>query len=66
MKVKIKTNRGASKRFKIKSNGKVKRKKAYLKHNLRRRSNDAKRNLRQKGLVDESDIKSIYRLLPNG
>ena len=64
-KVKVKTNRSAAKRFKLR-NGKVKRKKAYLRHNMRKRSNDAKRQLRLKGYVSEADKPSVMQLLPNG
>jgi len=63
---KMKTNRGAAKRFKISSSGRVKRKCAYLRHGMRRRTAGAKRVLRKKTEVSKSDLASVDRLLPNG
>lgn len=62
----MKTHKGAAKRFKMKSNGKIKRKKAYLQHGMRRRKSDVKRVLRAKGFVSDADSKSFSLLLPNG
>jgi len=45
-KYKMKTNRSAAKRFSFTANGKIKRKKAGMRHFMRRRSVRAKRNLR--------------------
>lgn len=65
-KVKMKTHRGAAKRFKKKSSGKIKRKKAFLQHGMRRRTSKVKRVLRQKGLVSSADAGVFKLLLPNG
>ncbi len=65
-KVKMKTNRAAAKRFSFTANGKIKRKKAGLRHFMRRRSVQAKRNLRNRGYIAKSDEKLIRALLPNG
>jgi large subunit ribosomal protein L35 len=62
---KIKTNRGAAKRFRKTGTGKIKRKKAYASHILTKKSSKRKRELRQSGLVDSSDVKKIRRLLPS-
>ncbi len=61
---KMKTNRGAAKRFKLTGSGKVKRNKAYSSHILTKKSTKRKRGLRQNGLVDASDAKGIKRILP--
>lgn len=61
---KMKTNRGAAKRFKATSSGKLKRSKAFTSHILTKKSTKRKRGLRQSGIVDASDHKNIKRLLP--
>ena len=43
---KMKTNRGAAKRFKLTGSGKVKRNKAYASHILTKKSTKRKRNFR--------------------
>jgi large subunit ribosomal protein L35 len=63
---KVKTNRGAAKRFSFTARGKIKRKKAYLRHILTHKTATQKRNLRKPGLVAPTDVKAIRRLLPNG
>ena len=61
---KLKTNRGAAKRFSTTGTGKIKRKKAYTSHILTTKTTKQKRNLRKGGLVDASDAKRIKRLIP--
>lgn len=61
---KMKTNRGAAKRFKLTGTGKVKRNKAFSSHILTKKSTKQKRGLRQSGLVDASNLKGIRRILP--
>ena len=61
---KMKTNRGAAKRFKATGSGKIKRKKAFTSHILTKKSTKRKRNLRQSGLVAECDKASVKRMLP--
>ena len=62
---KIKTNRGAAKRFKKTKDGKIKRQKAYASHILTKKSSQRKRSLRKSGLLDKVDTKGIKRLIPN-
>lgn len=62
---KMKTHRGAAKRFKKTSKGKIKRRKAYKSHILTKKSAKRKRNLRKGALVDKADEKRIDQLLPN-
>lgn len=61
---KIKTNRGAAKRFKKTGSGKLKRKKAYASHILTKKSPKRKRALRKSILVHSADVKKVNRLLP--
>jgi len=61
---KIKTNRGAAKRFKMTGTGKVKRRHAYLRHILVNKTRKQKRGLRRAALVDPANAKAIKRLLP--
>jgi large subunit ribosomal protein L35 len=64
---KLKTSRGAAKRFKVTGSGsKVKRQKAYANHILTKKSPKRKRNLRDADLVHSSNIKTIKRLIPYG
>ena len=63
---KIKTKRGAAKRFKITASGKVKRSRANLRHINSHMSKKRKRHLRKSGLVAKVDQRNIKRLLPNG
>ncbi len=61
---KQKTSRGAAKRFKISGTGKLRRRKAYLRHILTTKTRKAKRNLRKTIVVDATNAKAIRRLLP--
>lgn len=63
---KLKTNKGAAKRFKVTAKGKIKRKKAYLRHILSGKTTKQKRHLRAGGYVSKADTKSIKQLLPYG
>mgnify|MGYP001324922536 FL=1 len=60
---KQKTRRGAAKRFKLTGSGKLKRNKANHRHMLIRRSNKAKRKMRQGAIVDAGDRKNVRRML---
>lgn len=61
---KMKTHRGAAKRFKITGSGKVKRYKAYKSHILNKKSAKRKRNLRKATLIAAVEQKKIKRLIP--
>ena len=63
---KMKTNRATAKRFSLTANGKVKRKKAGLRHFMRRKNVQSKRNLRKRGYLAKSDEKLVKALLPYG
>ena len=61
---KMKTNRGAAKRFSKTGSGKLKRNKAFSSHILTKKSTKRKRNLRQSDLVDSANAKAIKKILP--
>lgn len=61
---KMKTNRGAAKRFKKTGSGKIKRHKAFTSHILTKKSTKRKRGLRKSGLVDSANAKAIRKILP--
>lgn len=61
---KMKSHRGAAKRFKKTGAGKIKRSKAYASHLLGGKSPKRKRKLRHAGLVSEQETKRISRLIP--
>jgi large subunit ribosomal protein L35 len=60
---KMKSNRGAAKRFRLSATGKIKRKKAYASHILTKKSRRRKRNLRKAGLVHPSDERRVRKMI---
>ncbi len=62
---KMKTNRGAAKRFRATGSGRIKRKRAFHSHILTKKDTKRKRRLRTTVLVSRSDEKAIRRLVPN-
>ena len=60
---KMKTRRGAAKRFKLTASGRIKRNKANHRHMLIRRSKKVKRKMRHGGLVAAADRKNVKRML---
>ena len=61
---KIKSNRGAVKRFKVTAKGKIKRRKAFKSHLLSTKGKKRKRRLRQASVVSPVEAKSIRKLIP--
>ena len=61
---KIKTNRGAAKRFKLTGTGKFVRNKANKSHILTKKPRKRKRSLRQSTLADSANTGSLRRMLP--
>jgi large subunit ribosomal protein L35 len=61
---KIKTNRGAAKRFRKTGTGKIRRNRAFTSHILTKKTTKRKRDLRQATLVAAVDEKNIARLIP--
>lgn len=64
MAYKMKTHRGAAKRFKRTATGKIKRYKAYKSHLTGKKSPKRVRTLRKSTLVSKSDQKRIDQLIP--
>lgn len=63
MNAKLKSHSGAKKRFRLKPDGKVKRKKRGLRHLMENKSSNRKRHLTMMTLVDKSQEKTIRTLL---
>ncbi|RKZ40147.1 MAG: 50S ribosomal protein L35 [Gammaproteobacteria bacterium] len=61
---KMKTNRGAAKRFKRTASGAIKRGQSHRRHILTKKSSKRKRHLRSPIMIDKADIAMIKRLLP--
>ncbi len=62
---KLKTHRGAAKRFKKTASGKFKRGKAYRSHLLTSKTSKRTKNLRKGGLVAAANIDAVRKMLPN-
>ncbi len=60
---KMKSHRGAMKRFKLTGTGKVKRNKAYKSHILTKKTAKRKRGLRQATILTHADMKRIKSVL---
>ncbi len=65
-KQKLKTHKGAKRRFKITATGKVMRAKGMKSHFRRRKAPRVKRQFDRMLEVDSTDKKRIKRMLPNG
>lgn len=61
---KIKTHRGAAKRFKVTGSGKIMRNKAYRRHLLTGKPARRMRSLRRSVLVHDAQYENIRKLLP--
>ena len=61
---KMKTHRGAAKRFSVTKSGKIKRAKAYKSHILTKKSSKRKRGLRKGTYIAAVEEKKIHKLIP--
>lgn len=61
---KIKTHRGAAKRFSITKNGKVKMNKSFRRHILTKKSTKRKRQLRKQSYCSVANAAVIKKLIP--
>ena len=61
---KIKTNKGAAKRFRKTATGKIKRNKAFTSHILTSKTTKRKRNLRQLTIMSPGDTRKMRVLIP--
>ena len=60
---KMKTHRGAAKRFKKTGTGKIIRMHGYTSHMLEKKSPKVKRNLRKSTVMNKSDVKRVKSLI---
>jgi large subunit ribosomal protein L35 len=60
---KMKTNASAKKRFKVTGTGKIKRKHAFKRHILTKKSTKRKRALTKDGLVHDGDMNNVKAML---
>ena len=61
---KMKTNRGAAKRFRATGSGKIVRRRAFANHILTKNTTKRKRRLRKGTLIDATSKRQLSRLLP--
>ncbi|WP_018126356.1 50S ribosomal protein L35 [Balneola vulgaris] len=61
---KMKSNSGAKKRFKVTGSGKIKRKKAFKRHILTKKSSKTKRKLGESTIVTDADTPKVKELIP--
>ncbi|HHM05002.1 MAG TPA: 50S ribosomal protein L35 [Gammaproteobacteria bacterium] len=62
---KLKTHRGAAKRFARTGSGKFKRAQSFKRHILTKKSSKRKRQLRNNTLVHVADTAAVRKMLPN-
>jgi len=63
---KLKTHKGAAKRFRTTATGKIKRGHSHARHILTKKSNKRKRQLDIDTLVSKSDMGRVQEMLPYG
>ena len=64
-KLKLKTKRAAAKRFKVTGTGKLVRNKAYKSHILTKKTTKRKRSLRKDTVLDQTNVKTMKKILPH-
>ncbi|UCH85695.1 MAG: 50S ribosomal protein L35 [Candidatus Latescibacterota bacterium] len=60
---KIKTNRGAKKRFRVTGSGKLRRNHAFMNHILTKKTTKRKRKLRKSAEISPANERQVRRLL---
>jgi large subunit ribosomal protein L35 len=63
---KMKTHRGAAKRFRISATGKIKRGKAYKSHILTKKDSKRRRHLDVDTYLPEAEAQVVHKMLPYG
>lgn len=63
---KLKTHRGARKRFKMTGTGKIKRRHAFARHILTKKNRNKKRHLGKPAILEEADAGRVRDMLPYG
>jgi len=66
VKLKLKTHKGAAKRFKLTAGGKIIRGHAFARHILTSKKSKRKRKLDQTTTVDKADARHVRAMLPYG
>jgi large subunit ribosomal protein L35 len=61
---KMKTHRGAAKRFSVTGTGKIKRSKANTSHILTPKTTKRKRQLRKSAILDKTNEKALRKMIP--
>ena len=61
---KMKTKKSASKRFKIRASGSIKRGQAFKRHILTKKTTKNKRHLRGSAAVHDADVASVRAMMP--
>ena len=61
---KLKSHRGAAKRFRATAKGKFKRTQSHRRHILTKKSTKRKRQLRRAALIAPQDQRAVQRMLP--
>lgn len=61
---KMKTNRGAAKRFRKTASGAIKCGSSHTSHILTKKSTKRKRHLRAPAMIHEADVRAVRRMLP--
>jgi large subunit ribosomal protein L35 len=64
--MKLKTHKGAAKRFKLTATGKVKRHHAFARHILTKKAAGRKRRLGNSAIVTDADAPKVRAMLPYG
>ena len=62
--MKLKTHKGAAKRFKLTATGKVKRRHSFARHILTKKATGRKRKLSKAVIASDADTPTIRRMLP--
>ena len=61
---KMKTKKGAAKRFKVRGSGSIKRGGAYKRHILTKKTTKRKRQMRKRSAVDSTNLAAVRNMLP--
>jgi len=61
---KLKTNKAASKRFRVSANGKILKNSAFSNHILTKKTSKRKRRLRQAGILEKTEHNKVRAMLP--
>ena len=62
--MKLKTHRGAAKRFKVTGSGKIMRHHAFARHILTKKATGRKRKLGKSVVLSDADAPAVRRMLP--